>query len=123
MGARYTTSIVITCIARTCDGCWCAPRETPNPTRRKRPSTVVHSRLSWNKNYVSMLTVTLKYVGERTECTYPQTMIFGRVGLGITFDILSETICEGATTGDHTTSIMLAAIISSINVLLIAVVK
>ena len=64
MGARYTTSLVITCIARTCDGCWCAPRETPNPARRKRPSTVVHSKLSWNKNYVSMLTVTLKYVGE-----------------------------------------------------------
>ena len=58
-----------------------------------------------------------------SECTYPQTMIFGRVGLGIKFDILSETICEGATTGDHTTSIMLAAIISSINGLLIAVVS
>ena len=50
-------------------------------------------------------------------------MIFGRVGLGIKFEILSETICEGATTGDHTTSIVLAAIISSINVLLIAVVS
>ena len=50
-------------------------------------------------------------------------MIFGHVGLGITFDILSETICEGATTGDHTTSNMLAAIISSINILFIAVVS
>ena len=50
-------------------------------------------------------------------------MVFGHVELGIKFDILSETMCEGTTTGDHTTSIMLAAIISAINVLLIAVVS